>query len=177
MVSAVSAKADAAGAATGGRGRSLFWDDENAEGWRDWWRRGDRHLDDIDDWMRRRHDNGDRRGWAGRISRGMLDFEDHLRRWDRRWDGDNRYGAVFDDWSRRWGGLRGRWQGRDWGRGDWRYHDGPYRQMHREFDGLRMHWGQVRDGWWRGRRDGERGERRIYSEGYRPPGTEMGGWR
>lgn len=169
----IETKADAADAATGGRGN----------GWRDWWGRGDDMLRDMDDWGRRMREG---RGgeWEGRMRSGFRDFDDHLRRWDRRWDGwDNRFGPVFDDWGRRWGMMRDRFDSRDWGRGNWRGsggHESAFRQLWGDFDNFRGHWGRMRDDW--GRRMGWDRDwddrRRVYRDGfYRAPGTELGGWR
>lgn len=190
MVQGAGAVAEAADAATGGRGD---------DGWFAWWRRGDEILGDMDDWGRRFRDGRGDGEWGDRIGRGFRDFDDHLRGWNRGWDGwDNRYSPVFDDWGRRWGGMRGRWDGRDWGRGDWRGHDGPFRGIWGDFDGFRRHWGRVRDEWGRrlgwgrsgswgrsgrrgrsgwGRSDRGRSGSRVYRYGmFRSPGTELGGW-
>lgn len=155
--------AEAAVVATGGVGSS--------DGWSGWWDRGDRYLRDIDDGMRRMRDGRDGYEWAGRVRDHMRGFRDHLRGWDRGWEGwDNRYQPVFDDWTRRWDGIYGRYGGRDWG-GDWRAHAGPFRSMYGEFDGFRNHFYRVRGDWGRGYQTGP------YRDGYVSPGTAMGGWR
>jgi hypothetical protein len=149
------------------------WDDR--DGWRGWWLWGDRCLRDIDDWCRRGRDR-DGGDWGRRFGRRCRDFDDHMRRWRRDWDGwDDRYGPIFDDWGRRWGAMCGRWDGRDWDRGDWRGHDSHFRDWRRDFDGFCGHWRRHWGEW--SRRCGWRDDPEIIWRGNRSPGTELGGWR
>lgn len=135
--------------------------------WRGWWGRGDGYMRDIDDGMRRMRDGRSTAGYDG-IRTSMNRMKDHMRGYNTSWSGwDDRYRPVFDDWTRRWDALYGRWDGHDWGRGEWRNHDGHFRAIYGDYDGLRNHWNRFRDDW--GRRSGWDGR-------HAAPGTERGGW-
>lgn len=135
--------------------------ERDGDGWRGWWSRGDGYMRDIDDGMRRMRDGRSSSGYDG-VRTSMNRMKDHFRSYNTGWKGwDARYQPVFDDWTRRWDALYGRWDGRDWGRGEWRGHAEPFRTMYGDFDGIYKHYGRFRDDWyrregWDGGRDGWR---------------------